>query len=293
LEPVPTIDCHAHLEPRMLDVAGLIAKMDAAGIDRVALIPAMNDPLPHVQDRLLATMRRAMRTRLGRPLAAALARATITHEGDLKYAGAVYQIYDRPDNAAVARVLEAHPERFRGWIFLNPRGNPGVVDELERWRATPGMIGIKLHPHWHRYRVPAAARLLARAEELGLPVLVHLGFGARGDYRALADRFPRLRVLFAHAGMPFFRELWAFARGRRNLFVDLSSPYLDEALACAAVAALGAGHCLYGTDAPYGFRAADGSYDYGRIRGWVERLPIGAAERDQVLGGNFQELVGG
>jgi hypothetical protein len=234
---VPIIDCHAHLEPRMLEVPALLGKMDAAGIDRVALIATMNDPLPHVPDRLLATMRKAMRTRVGRPLAALVARATHTYEGDLKLGGSVYQIYDRPDNAAVARILEAHPDRFVGWMFLNPRGNPDVLEELERWRAVKGMVGVKLHPHWHRYRLPAAERVLARAQELSLPVLIHLGFGERGDYRALADRFPRLRVLFAHAGMPFFGRLWGFARGRRNLFVDLSSPYLDEALARLTVSA--------------------------------------------------------
>src|SRR5262249_25919001 len=114
----------------MLDVAGMIAKLDAAGIDKVALIPTMNDPLPHVPDRLLATMRKATRTRLGRPIAAAVARATITPEGDLKYGGAVYQIYDRPDNAAVARVVAEHPSRFVRWIFLNPRRHPSVLEEL-------------------------------------------------------------------------------------------------------------------------------------------------------------------
>jgi hypothetical protein len=37
------------------------------------------------------------------------------------------------------------------------------------------------------------------------------------------------------------------------LHVDLSSPYLDEPLARAAVAAMGPERCLYGTDSPYGF----------------------------------------
>jgi len=70
---------------------------------------------------------------------------TITRGGDLRLGGATYAIYPRPDNASVAAVVRAHPDRFLGWIFLNPRAAVGL-DELERWRTVPGMIGVKLHP---------------------------------------------------------------------------------------------------------------------------------------------------
>jgi predicted TIM-barrel fold metal-dependent hydrolase len=59
----------------------------------------------------------------------------------------------------------------------------------------------------------------------------------------------------------------------------------------AAVKALGPERCLFGTDAPYGFHEPDGSYDYGEILGWVERLPISAAAREKVLFGNALELL--
>ena len=52
--------------------------------------------------------------------------------------GKVFTLYDRPDNASVASLVEAYPARFLGWIFLNPRNNPGVLDELEQWRSVPG-----------------------------------------------------------------------------------------------------------------------------------------------------------
>jgi predicted TIM-barrel fold metal-dependent hydrolase len=285
------IDCHAHLEPRMLEVSKVLAKMDAAGVDRVAIIPAMNDPLPQTPDRLLRIMRRLSGSRLGRVLVERVHRATLTPEGDLRLGRRTYGIYARPDNAGVAALLGAHPQRFWGWIFLNPRGNPAVLDELERWRAVPGMIGIKLHPHWHDYRTAILTPLLRRAEELGLPVLIHLGFGRRGDYRALCSQFPRLTLISAHAGFPFYQDLWAHGADHTNLHVDLSSPYIDERLARAAVAALGPERCLYGTDAPYGFHQDDGSYDYGAIRGWIDRLPVPEAKKDAILGDNFAALL--
>jgi predicted TIM-barrel fold metal-dependent hydrolase len=286
------IDAHAHFEPRLLDLDRVIAKLDAAGVDRVALIPAMNDPLPSTPRGLLAVARTLMTYDATRPLAERLHRATLTRDGALRLGrGEVYRIDPRPDNAAVAAVVARHPRRLLGWIFLNPRDNPGVLDELERWRAAPGMIGIKLHPHWHDYRTDLLDPVLARAQELRLPVMIHLGFGPRGDYRAIAARFPRLVVIAAHAGFPFYRSLWAHRRDCPNLYVDLSSPYINEPLARGAVAAMGAARCLYGTDSPYGFHADDGSYDYDAIKRWVERLPVSTAERERVFSSNFCEIL--
>ncbi len=285
------IDCHAHFDPRLLPAERLVAKLDAAGVDRVALIPAMNDPLPATPERLLAVMRRLSGHAAGRVIVEAVHRALLTPEGELKLSGQVIPIYARPDNEGVARLCAAYPSRFSGWIFLNPRNHPTVLDELERWRAAPGMIGLKLHPHWHDYRTEILGPVLRRAEELGLPVLIHLGFRKRGDFRAICAAYPRLKVICAHAGFPFYRDLWAYRGSCPNLYVDLSSPYIDERLARAAVAAMGPERCLYGTDAPYGFHEADESYDYGAIRGWVERMPVRAAQRDAMLGGTFRELA--
>lgn len=285
------IDTHAHFEPRMLDAAELLRKLDRAEVSRVVLIPSMNDPLPETPERLITIARRLMRSPLTRTIAEAIHRATLTSEGDLRLNGRVFGIYSRPDNAPVAALCAQHPARFAGWIFLNPRNNPAVVDELERWRAAPGMLGVKLHPHWHDYRLELAFPLLRRAEELGLPLLIHLGFRARGDFRALCQRFPRLTVIAAHAGFPFFDELWKHAAELPNLYVDLSSPYLDEAIARDTVRVIGPQRCLFGTDAPYGFHEHDGTYDYRTIRGWVERLPISARERDLVFSENARRLL--
>lgn len=285
------VDCHAHFEPRMLELPRVLAKMDEAGVERVALIPTMNDPLPSTPETLLAALRVAMRSRAGRLLAEGVHRALLTPEGDLRLQGQVFQIYDRPDNDSVARAVAAHPTRFWGWIFLNPRNNPRVLDDLEKYRSIPGMIGIKLHPHWHDYRTDLLDPILRRAQELKLPALIHLGFGKRGDYRAMASRYPGVSFLFAHAGFPFYDELWRHARALRNVFIDLSSPYINEALARDAVRALGPERCLYGTDAPYGFHADDGSYDYGEIRRWVERMDLRGAAQERIFAGNFLELL--
>lgn len=285
------IDVHAHYEPRMLEAGALLEKLNARAVSRVVLIPSMNEPILESPTNLLKVARALARRSWTRPLVEAIHRNTLTPEGNVRIAGKTIAIDARPDNAGVAALCAQHPNRVLGWIFLNPRQNPRVLDELEQWRSSPGMIGLKLHPHWHDYRTELLTPLLRRAEELRLPVLIHLGFGARGDYRAICEAFPKLKLLAAHAGFPFFDDLWRAGKDLPNLLVDLSSPYLDEALARDVVRVMGPERCLFGTDAPYGFHESDGSYDYGEILGWVSRLPISESKREQVLFGNAEELL--
>ena len=285
------IDVHAHFEPRMVDVEPMRAQMATYGVDKVVLIPTMNDPLPETPAGLLSVVR----TLLCSPAhsLADLINRAVMKDGNLKLKGKIYEIYSRPDNAQVAEVLRAYPELFLGWIFLNPRLPENQLDELEEWRAVPGYIGVKLHPHWHGWAIEEGAPIFARCEELGLPVLIHLGFGNKGDWRQIAERFPKLRVLFAHAAIPHFPRLWRKMKDYPNLYLDLSGPFLDEALVRRAVAAVGPRRALYGTDAPYGFHIDHDfhQYDYGEIKGWVERLPASSNEVEGVLGGNADEFL--
>jgi predicted TIM-barrel fold metal-dependent hydrolase len=284
------IDVHAHLEPRMLEPERIIGKMDRSGIDKVVLIPTMNDPLPETPDALLAVLRGLM---VRFPAAARwLNEQFVTAAGDLKLSGTIYRIYASPDNATVAGAIKAHPERFLGWIFLNPRAPGDPLDELEKWRTQPGFVGVKLHPHWHGYPIEELHPIAARCEDLRLPILIHLGFGERGRWQVLTDRYPRLRLIFAHAGMPHFQRLWDHIEHNPNLRVDLSSPYLSERLVRRAVKAIGPHRALYGTDAPYGFHEPDHTYDYDHIKGWIERLPCRAVDIDGIFGGNVEELLG-
>jgi predicted TIM-barrel fold metal-dependent hydrolase len=288
---MPVIDAHAHLEARVLDVPAMLRKMDAARIDQVVLIPTMNDVLPESPRALLAVARALLRSPL-HGLVRRINDRMYTPEGHLKLRGELVHIYGLPDNATVAQAIAAHPTRFLGWIFLNPARMADPLAELERWRAQPGFVGVKLHPHWHGWPIEAALPIARRCEELRLPILIHLGFGEKGRWGVLTAACPKLRLVFAHAGMPHWGRMWRDVAKNKHLHVDVSSPYLSERVVRHAVAAVGPERALYGTDAPYGFPEADHSYDYGHIRGWVERLRVPAGKIDRILGDNVAELLG-
>jgi len=272
----------------------LLDQMDRHGIDRLALIANPVEPfrLGPIAHRVSGWMRQALRSRWA-AVGRIMYRTTVTPGGKFSALGKTYRIIDRPDNAPVARALSQHPQRFYGWVFVNPRVRDGLA-ELEAYGAQPGWVGVKAHPFWHRYPVRMLDRVAAWCAEREKPLLIHLGGDReRGDYRWLHERHPRLKVLYAHAGVPWYQELWAYIASRKNAWVDLSSPYLDEPLRRAAVRELGPERCVYGSDGPFEYPdPADGGYDHGAILTEIARMDLSDAARARILSDNFRELTG-
>jgi predicted TIM-barrel fold metal-dependent hydrolase len=285
-------DAHYHLDPRLETVDRLLAQMQQHGIGKVALIAAPCDPL-HVGRAGAAFVRFMRRALLGAAprLGRILYCSTVHRSGRVSFLSRSARIYAEPDNDAVERALLAHPDKFVGWVFLNPRAKSAVEDADRRFR-NPRWVGVKAHPFWHRYPVAALDAVAALCQDRGKPMLVHLGAGAQGgDFRRLPHRFPRLNIIYAHAGIPWYGALWEDAVRRQNVFVDLSSPYLDKALRHRALRTLGASRCLYGTDGPYGYPAPEGGYDHGAILRQIKQAGLSAKDLDRVLGGNFEALA--
>jgi predicted TIM-barrel fold metal-dependent hydrolase len=287
------VDAHYHLDLRLESVDRLLAEMRTHRIDRVALIAALSEPV-HVGPlgiKFGTAMRRALAGRAPW-LGQLMYRTTVSRSGKFSYLGKGAPIYPRPDNDGVERTIAEHPDRFVGWFCVNPRAGIGA-EEVERRLARPGWIGVKAHPFWHRYPVRDLDPVAEVCQARGKPMLIHLGApGARGDFRRLPERFPRLRILYAHVVIPWYQRAWDDVRRRENVFVDLSAPYLDKALRYAALGALGPSRCVYGSDGPYGYPGPDGRYDHGAILKQIERFGMTAPELDRVLGGNFGALTG-
>ncbi len=286
------IDSHYHLEPRLETPSRLMTEMQRFGIERVALIPAVCEPFEvrGVAHQMNEVARSALRGRW--PAAGRMMyRSTVTSEGRFSILGTNHEIYEEPDNNAVAQLLESYPEWFWGWIFVNPNVHDAVTI-AERYAVWPGWIGVKAHPFFHRYPVTALASVAEWCQDRDKPLLVHLGGDQdRGNYRFLPRQFPNLNVIYAHAGIPWYRELWDFAHDHERVYLDLSSPYLDEPLRRDAVEALGPRRCIYGSDGPFGYPGEDGLYDRGTILAEIDRLPISTGEKELILGGTFRHLA--
>jgi predicted TIM-barrel fold metal-dependent hydrolase len=76
--------------------------------------------------------------------------ANFSPEGDIILPKQTVKLYKDPDNESVATALKEHPDRFLGWIFVNPNGKNDILQEYEKWKDTPGFIGVKAHP-WRQF----------------------------------------------------------------------------------------------------------------------------------------------
>jgi predicted TIM-barrel fold metal-dependent hydrolase len=140
-------------------------------------------------------------------------------------------------NDYIAAVVRSDPERFIGFASVNPayRGVPAALEELERSVRDLGLSGVKLYPmyqHWAANDRELAFPLYEKAQDLGIPVMIHQAGSTRIDARlelgrpALLDdigrEFRDLRVIIAHCGLPWVDEALYLLTKHPNFYTELS-----------------------------------------------------------------------
>jgi predicted TIM-barrel fold metal-dependent hydrolase len=220
-------------------------------------------------------------------------------------------------NDYIAAIVARQPETFIGFASVNPnyRGPKAAVSELERAVTELGLQGLKLYPmyqDWSPADPVLAFPVLAKAEELGIPVLVHQAGSTRIDARmeyarpALLDaagrHFRDLRLTIAHCGLPWVDEALFMLTKHPNFYAELSyfiasvtTEELYRFLVHAQQAFVPLEKLFFGTDYP-GFL-----YDPDALRlkllavnEHAERVggePIPAAKLDGILGDNFARMM--
>ena len=139
----------------------------------------------------------------------------------------------RTPNEQIAAYVQQHPDKMIGFMSIDPN-HPDALDELERSFSDLGLRGIKMSPVYQHYHPSdeKAARVHARAEELGLPILTHSAYQGMANtpmewanpllYDPVARNFPNLKIIVAHIGLPWFADAMVITRKHRNVFTDVS-----------------------------------------------------------------------
>jgi uncharacterized protein len=286
------IDCHYHYDDEVVSAIELIYSMDSSGVHRTALMAPMNAfiaPPGKFTAKLICSF-------LSRPLLRSVPGKVLTNftdDGRIRLPGGTYDIFSDPDNESVFKIVERYPDRFLGWVFINPRSENDQMKVLGRWIHSKSCIGVKAHPFWHRYPLSDLAPTAALLEKLNKTLLVHCGFRPHDDFTSLVDEFPDLKLILAHAAFPYYSSVWKKIRERRNIYVDLSQiSYVNERITRDAVEYLGVNRCLFGTDGPTGTLGSTVTYDYGYLKRRIERIFPDDDVRRKLLGENFAELIG-
>jgi predicted TIM-barrel fold metal-dependent hydrolase len=158
-----------------------------------------------------------------------------------------------PANDRVLAEVATHPGRLRAFARIDPNaGDP--LPEARRCIAA-GAVGFKLHPRSDAFVLShgAVAALVAYAEELRVPVLVHAGRGipALGaDLVLLARRHPGASFVLAHAGISDLGLVAPAANELTNLYFDTSWWLVSDLLALYEL--VDPSRILFASDMPYG-----------------------------------------
>ncbi|PAE38031.1 amidohydrolase family protein [Bacillus sp. 7884-1] len=98
-------------------------------------------------------------------------------------------------------------------------------------------------------------------------MIIHLS-SEPDSYQYLPENYPKLKLIYAHAGLPFWKKLWKYVKDQPNVFVDTSSDYLNRSIVKMAVESLG----------------------YRKVL-WIDSLQIPDNQKEYILGQNFLGLI--
>ncbi len=135
-------------------------------------------------------------------------------------------------NKLYADVAAKYPDRLIAFFGIDPR-RTGAHKLVERGEEEWGMKGLKLLPPTGFYpHDKEVYPLYAKAEELGVPVLVHTGPETIPCYSKysrpiyldeVCNYFPDLKIIAAHGGYCWMEELIDLASNKTNLYIDLAA----------------------------------------------------------------------
>jgi len=198
----------------------------------------------------------------------------------------------RPDPPAGPR------GRLLPFASLNPFVVNDLADELERLVTEFGFRGFKVYPVYQHHYVNDSRMypLYARAQEMGVPMLVHTGSsvfkGARikyGDPLHLDDvaiDFPKLTILMAHSGRPFwYAQAFWMARRHENVYMEISGLPGKKLLEYFPDLERLADKVVYGSDWP-------GNPYLRRNVEAIEALPLKAETKEKILWKNAARILG-
>ncbi|MEU6718092.1 amidohydrolase family protein [Nonomuraea sp. NPDC046802] len=192
-------------------------------------------------------------------------------------------------NEATAAAVSRHPDRFLGYLVVNPWQDP--IAELERWEGDQRFRGMKIHPDQHAYPLtgPRYNAVWDFARTTGVPVLTHTwAASAYNDLPMLgdvADRHPDVDIIAGHAGgMPSgYDAAIAVAARFPNVTLEICSSRGHGDYVRRMVDEVGSGQVAFGSDFPF--------LDLRVSLGRVLFASLASDDLAAVLGGTMRKLL--
>lgn len=206
--------------------------------------------------------------------------------------------------------VRKYPDKLFGIGYVNVHDMENSLRELRK-NAKEGIVkGIKMHPYVEDYIVddPALDILYETCLELDIPLLFHNGLvtfstwpsdepgkvkttkynciGFPNQFAAVLEKYPKLKIIFAHFGGNFYREFLCLTERFENAYFDTAwlrhyaermfPPQDIHAWIAHAVKILGSEKILFGGE--------------GTLPEDILQLNISETEKENILYKNAQKL---
>jgi len=151
-------------------------------------------------------------------------------------------------NERVLKAVRDHPDRLIGNVYLDPRW-PDAIDTFKKY-MDEGFKCVKMFPPVGF--MPDDERyfpLYEKIEEAGVPILFHSGqtnikiiskepgvrkatnsrYANPMNFDMIARLFPKMPIVLAHMGYPYYVEAWSVAHANSNIYLDIagSGPWTE------------------------------------------------------------------
>jgi len=268
------IDGHHHIENEW---TGILERMDALGIDKTVLVGI------GVSDLSVVTVRNSfvVHSDLLLRTIGVLKMRRLVNGKKLRRV-----LLKDPVNDVVLRAMEARPDRFTGFAFVNPESER-CISELTRC-LSEGMLGIKLALLQYPTDLSGSRmkRICEIAAERRCPIFFHQGITREAsDARLMIEQFPDVTFIIAHAGVQYFKEAVQMAGSYGNVYIDTSSWMVTVRKLKALHRSVGAQKLIFGSDVPV--MAHDPVDALDKIR----QLKLPRAEESLILGENLAAIL--
>ena len=188
----------------------------------------------------------------------------------------------RLGNDLIAEAMQRYPGRVLGYAFLNPRYEDGVLDELERC-VSFGMRQIKLHNcNGYPYDGERYRPSYELANEQGFPILAHTWGKEAEVFDSLAEEYPNISFILAHAGVVDFDTYVKLGKTRPNIYLDQATSQVGYGWIERFVEEVGAEKILFGSDMPF--------LSAPQQIGKVLYARISDADKRKILGENVKRI---
>lgn len=192
-------------------------------------------------------------------------------------------------NLETRAIVERYPDRFAGWLVVNPHQDPDAV--LAKFGDDPSFVGLKLHPDLHEYPItgPRYEQAWAWSAERGRPLLVHTWGGSPHDDPRMvgeaAGANPGAVALLGHSGAhpAGLDAAITAALETPGLVLETCGSTITGRWIQRMVRTVGADRVVFGSDVPF----LDLRYQLGR----VAFLDLTDAERAALLHDNARRIL--